>query len=287
MVTEDQNPETEDIDEKGTEEILRIINSEDKKVALAVEKELPNIAKAVDLIVEALGNDGRVYFVGAGTSGRLGIIQQAEIPPTFNDEHFRALIAGGDGSVFRAKEGAEDSKEDGYAAIEGAAKKNDVIIGLSASGKTPYVLGALEKAVEIGCRTVGISCNPGSELSSMVDVAITPIVGPEVVSGSTRMKAGTAQKMVLDMLSTASMVRMGKVYGNLMVDVKATNSKLKGRAKGIVMKIAPVDYNKAEGILESTGYDVKSAIIMARKGCSFEEAKGLLEANKSDLRKCL
>lgn len=286
MVTEDQNPESRGMDQKSTSEILKVINDEDKKVALAVEKELPSIAKAVDIIVESLSNKGKIYLVGAGTSGRLGIIQQAEIPPTFNDKSFKAYIAGGKGSIFKSKEGSEDSKEDGYKILT-KLKKADVVVGIAASGSTPYVIGALEKAIEVGCKTVGISCNPNSEIVNIVDVAITAVVGPEVISGSTRMKAGTAQKMILDMVSTASMVKMGKVYGNLMVDVMATNKKLKERAKSVVMKVGYVSYEKAGELLEISNYEVKPAVVMAKKGCNYEEAKSLLRANKNRLRPCL
>lgn len=290
MVTEKRNSNTKDIDKVSTLEMVKKINCEDKLVACAVEKELPQIAEAIDKIADAMNNGGRLIYCGAGTSGRLGILDASECPPTYgvSSELVQGIIAGGIEAIFKAKEGAEDSKE---LCVEDLNNMNftnkDVLVGIAASGRTPYVIGGLEYANSIGAVTVGVTCNTQSEIASVAKIAISPVVGPEVITGSTRMKAGTAQKMVLNMLSTGAMVRTGKVYGNLMVDVKATNEKLVERAKHIVMEATEVDREKAEAVLEETNYDVKLSILMIMANLSKEEGKELLEKNNGYIAKAL
>ena len=223
LTTESRNQNTLDIDKVSTIEMVRIINEEDKKVALAVEKEIPQIAKAIDGIVERMHKGGRLIYIGAGTSGRLGILDASECPPTYgvSEELVQGIIAGGMEAIFRAQEGAEDSRELAVSDLKSKALNNtDIVVGLAASGRTPYVIGGLEYANSIGALTVSVTCNADSEVSKCSSIAIAPVVGPEVVTGSTRLKSGTAQKLVLNMLSTGSMIKLGKVYGNLMVDVQ-------------------------------------------------------------------
>jgi N-acetylmuramic acid 6-phosphate etherase len=272
LVTEGRNPDTFDIDSKSTLQILKSINREDKKVALAVEKEIPNIAKAVDLVVEAFKNKGRLFYIGAGTSGRLGVLDAAECPPTFGTPPgmIKGIIAGGRRTLVRSKEGVEDDFEAGGKDLEkNKISKKDVVVGIAASRRTPYVLGALEKAKKVGAKTIFIFCNPisrhrirASRLKTKVDIAISPILGPEVITGSTRMKAGSAQKMILNMLTTASMIKLGKVYQNLMVDLQAKSEKLVERSKRIIMMTTGVDYEKAEKYLKRAGGKVKTALVM-------------------------
>lgn len=236
LTTEAINPATAHIDECTTLEMLTLINDEDKKVALAVEKVLPEIARAVDVIADRLSRDGRLFYIGAGTSGRLGVLDASECPPTFgvSPEMVQGFIAGGDGALRRAVEGAEDNL---LLAAEDLRKKNfcaaDVLVGIAASGRTPYVLGGIDFAKKLGAKTIGVSCVENSALAKVVDIAITPVTGAEALTGSTRMKAGTATKMVLNMLTTAAMIKLGKVRGNLMVCVQATNDKLRDRLKRI------------------------------------------------------
>lgn len=290
MVTEKRNLNTKDIDKVSTLEMVKKINDEDKLVAYAVEKELPQIANAIDKIAEAINNDGRLIYCGAGTSGRLGILDASECPPTYgvSPELVQGIIAGGMEAIFKAKEGAEDSKE---LCVEDLRNMNftkgDVLVGIAASGRTPYVIGGLEYANSIGAVTVGVTCNPQSDIAAVAKIAISPVVGPEVITGSTRMKAGTAQKMVLNMLSTGAMVKTGKVYGNLMVDVKATNEKLVERAKHIVIEATEVSREKAEAVLEETNYDVKLSILMIMANLSKKEGKALLEKNNGYIAKAL
>lgn len=290
MVTEKRNLNTKDIDKVSTLEMVKKINDEDKLVAYAVEKELPQIANAIDKIAEAINNDGRIIYCGAGTSGRLGILDASECPPTYgvSPELVQGIIAGGMEAIFKAKEGAEDSKE---LCVEDLRNMNftkgDVLVGIAASGRTPYVIGGLEYANSIGAVTVGVTCNPQSDIAAVAKIAISPVVGPEVITGSTRMKAGTAQKMVLNMLSTGAMVKTGKVYGNLMVDVKATNEKLVERAKHIVIEATEVSREKAEAVLEETNYDVKLSILMIMANLSKKEGKALLEENNGYIAKAL
>ena len=272
LVTEERNPDTLDIDTKSTLQILELINKEDKKVALAVEKEIPNIAKAVDLIVNAFRNKGRLFYIGAGTSGRLGVLDAAECPPTFGTPPgmIKGIIAGGRRTLVRSKEGVEDDFKAGAKDLgKNKITKKDVVVGIAASRRTPYVLGALERAKKVGAKTIFIFCNPisrhrirASQLKTKVDVAISPILGPEVIAGSTRMKAATAQKMILNMLTTTSMIKLGKVYQNLMVDLQARSEKLVERSKRIIMMATGVGYKKAEKYLERAGGVVKTALVM-------------------------
>ena len=290
LTTESRNSSSLNIDKVSTLDMVKIINNEDKKVALAVEKELVNIAEALDGIVRGLQKGGRLIYIGAGTSGRLGILDASECPPTYgvSEELVQGIIAGGTEAIFRAKEGAEDSKE---LAIEDLKSKNitenDTIVGLAASGRTPYVIGGLEYANKIGALTVSITCNANSEVAKVSKVSIAPVVGAEVVTGSTRMKAGTAQKLVLNMLSTGTMIKLGKVYGNLMVDVRATNKKLVERAKKIVCEATGVDREVAEKVLKETNYDVKLSILMILTGLDINEAKEKLSQNKGYIAKAM
>lgn len=290
LVTEKRNEKTVDIDKVSTVEMVRLINNEDKLVAGAIEKEIPAIAEAIDKITQSIDMGGRLIYCGAGTSGRLGILDASECPPTYgvSPELVQGIIAGGIEAIFKAKEGAEDSKE---LCVEDLKKinlsKNDTLVGLAASGRTPYVIGGLNYANEIGATTVAVTCNPDSDLAKVAQISIAPVVGPEVITGSTRMKAGTAQKMVLNMLSTGSMIKTGKVYGNLMVDVRATNEKLVERAKRIVIEATGVEREKAEEVLKETNYDVKLSILMIMAKVSKEEAKELLEKSKGHITKAI
>ena len=281
LVTEQRNPKTMDIDSGSTLKILRLINQEDKKVPYGVEKELPQIAKAVDLVVDSLKNGGRLFYIGAGTSGRLGVLDAAECPPTFgtNPEMIQGVIAGGKGTLIRSKEGVEDNYQAGASDLKkrGITRK-DVVVGIAASRRTPYVLGGLEYAKKIKARTIFIFCNPTSELAITPDVVISPVLGPEVLAGSTRMKAGTAQKLILNMLTTVAMIKLGKVYQNLMVDLKATSQKLKERAKRIVMLVTGIDYEQAEKYLERADYQVKTALVMILGKVDKNEANKSLKA---------
>ena len=281
LATEQRNPNSKDIDELSTIEILKIINEEDKKVPLAVEKELPYIEKAVEEIVKAIKKGGRLLYFGAGTSGRLGVVDAAECPPTFGTppEMVQGFIAGGEAAMFVAQEGAEDFEENGAKDIDNAnVTSNDVVCGIAASRRTPYVIGAIKRAKELGARTLYITCTPRKSFNiKEVDIPICPYVGPEVVMGSTRMKSGTAQKLVLNMLTTTSMVRLGKTYENMMIDLQMTNKKLVERAKRIVMMITGVDYDEATKYLEEANYHVKTALVMILAEVDLEEAKRRLE----------
>jgi N-acetylmuramic acid 6-phosphate etherase len=281
LLTEQRNPASRNIDALPTEEILRIINEQDREVADAVMKVVPDITIAVDAIVEALNRGGRLFYIGAGTSGRLGVLDAAECPPTFNvdPEMVQAIMAGGETAIARSTEASEDSPEEGAAELMRHGFTNrDVLVGIAASGRTPFVLGAVEKAKEIGAVTVGISCTPESDLSKAVHIPIEPTPGPEVIAGSTRMRAGTATKLVLNMISTAAMIRLGHVYGNLMVNVQPKNEKLVDRARRIIAEAAEVSYPEASVLLEQSGRNVKAAIVMARRKVSRQEAERLLEA---------
>jgi len=265
LVTEERNPDTFDIDTKSTLQILKSISKEDKKIALAVEKEIPNIARAVDLIVSAFKNKGRLLYVGAGTSGRLGVLDAAECPPTFGTPPgmIKGIISGGRRTLVRSKEGVEDDFEaGGKDLLKNRITKKDVVVGIAASRRTPYVLGALKRARKVGAKTIFIFCSPTSKLKTQVDVAISPMLGPEVIAGSTRMKAGTAQKMILNMLTTTAMIKRGKVYQNLMVDLQARSEKLVERSKRIIMMATGVDYKKAERYLDGADGKVKIALVM-------------------------
>jgi N-acetylmuramic acid 6-phosphate etherase len=290
MLTEQQNPKTRNLDQMETSEILSTINDEDKQVAFAVEKALPAIAQAVDTIVEQLRQGGRLFYVGAGTSGRLGVLDAVECVPTFSTppELVQGLIAGGEKAFMRAVEGAEDRPDLGEAdLVERSLSAKDVVVAIAASGRTPYAIGAVLYAKSIGAKTIAVACNVPSALLEEADIAIGIPVGAEVLTGSTRMKAGTAQKMVLNMLSTASMVKLGKVYGNLMVDVQITNAKLEKRAQGILMQIADVDEATAIKLLKETQGNVKTAIVMHFKQVAYLEAKQLLEDAEGNLRQII
>jgi len=279
LLTEQVNPASAAIDAAGTEAALRIINREDAKVAEAVEREIPAIARAVDAIADAIERGGRLFYIGAGTSGRLGLQDSAEIPPTFgaSPELVTGIIAGGEAAVSRATEASEDDPAAGARDLTTHGfTARDVLVGLAASGRTPYVLGAIAEARRLGAVTVGVSCTSDSELARAADIAITPLAGPEVIAGSTRLKAGTAQKLVLNMLSTAVCIRLGYVYGNLMVNVQPTNSKLADRARRIIAAAAEVSQERAGELLEASGGQVAMAIVMSRRGCARNEAERLL-----------
>jgi N-acetylmuramic acid 6-phosphate etherase len=281
LATEQRNPNSTHIDTASVEEILRVINTEDHLVPIAVRRELDHIAEAVEIVVEAFKNDGRLFYVGAGTSGRLGVVDASECPPTFgtDPEMVQGIIAGGKQAVFRSQEGAEDIPEKGAEALaEHGVTENDVVCGIASSGRTPYVVGAVEHARDaIGCPTLFVTTVPRDELDVDPDVAICPVVGPEVIMGSTRMKSGTAQKLVLNMITTASMVRLGKVYENMMVDLRRTSEKLVERGIRTVMMVTGVDYDEADEILDQCDGHVKTAIVMILGDVGVEEARRRLE----------
>ena len=287
LVTESRNNASEAIDTLSTLEMLKVINNEDKKVALAVEQTLPAIAQAVDAIAAAFSQGGRLIYIGAGTSGRLGILDASECPPTYGSapEQVVGLIAGGHQAILKAVENAEDNVEmgaDDLKAIHFSAK--DVLVGIAASGRTPYVLGAMAYARSMNATVACVSCNPQSPMTAAADIVITPVVGAEVVTGSSRMKAGTAQKLVLNMLTTGAMIRMGKIYGNLMVDVEATNAKLVERQKQIVMQATECDREQVEVALDACDGHCKTAIVMILTGVDSDTAKALLQQNKGYIR---
>ena len=290
LTTESRNANTLDIDKLSTLEMVKKINNEDKKVAEAVEKELPKIAEAIDGIVRGMYNGGRLIYIGAGTSGRLGILDASECPPTYgvSEEVVQGIIAGGTEAIFRAKEGAEDSEE---LAVEDLKLKklneNDTVVGLAASGRTPYVISGLNYANEIGALTVSVTCNANSAVSKAAKISIAPVVGPEVITGSTRLKSGTAQKLVLNMLSTGAMIKLGKVYGNLMVDVKATNEKLVERSKRIVCEATGADREEVEKALNETDFDVKLSIFMILSKLDKNQAKCILDDKKGYIAEAL
>jgi len=289
-LTEQANPASASIDALPTEDALRIINAEDRKVAEAVEREIPAIAIAVDAIVAAFQRGGRLFYIGAGTSGRLGVLDASECPPTFGVPPGMVLgiIAGGEPALTRSSEGAEDHAAMGASDLLARGfQGRDVLVGLAASGRTPYVLGAVAEAERLGAVTIGIGCTPGSALARAVRIPITPLVGPEVVAGSTRLKAGTAQKMVLNMLSTGAFIRLGYVYGNLMVNVQPGNAKLAGRARGIVAQAAGVAGDRAGELLAAAGGSVATAILMGRLGIGREEAGRRLAESGGRIRQAL
>lgn len=290
LVSEERNPRTMGIDLMATPEIVATINAEDRLVPEAVGKTLPQVAQAVDRIVEAFGKGGRLVYIGAGTSGRLGVLDASECPPTFGvpPTMVVGVIAGGLGALVSAVEGAEDSAEGGAADLRAIDLTNrDVVVGIAVSGRTPYVIGALNYAKSLGAVTVGLTCNPASVIAGMADISIAPLVGPEVVTGSTRLKSGTAQKLVLNMLSTASMIRIGKTYQNLMVDVRTSNEKLLARAVRIVMQATDCPEQVAEQALERTGNDVKLAILTILTGKEVEDARAAMAGAGGFLRRAL
>jgi N-acetylmuramic acid 6-phosphate etherase len=287
MLTEKPNPRSTNIDQLSTLDILRVINDEDAAVAVAVRRVLPAIAQAVDTITDHLRQGGRLLYVGAGTSGRLGVLDAVECVPTFSTspEMVQGILAGGHAALTRPVEGVEDDHAAGYQKlIELGVSARDVVVGIAASGRTPYVIGALKAANEHGATTVVIVCNEPAPLLDLAQIPIAAVVGPEIIAGSTRLKAGSAQKMILNMLSTASMIRLGKVYGNLMVDVKITNQKLAQRARGIVSQVTGVSENEAARLLEQTHNEVKPAIVMALLDVTPDEAHARLEAAGGMLR---
>jgi N-acetylmuramic acid 6-phosphate etherase len=287
LLTENRNPKSRNIDQLPTLDILRIMNEEDAIVPLALREALPQIAQAVDVMVEQIRADGRIIYAGAGTSGRLCVLDAVECVPTFGTPPalFQALIAGGEAALTKSLEGVEDRSDSGkrdFLALNPASR--DVVIGVAASGRTPYVIGVLQAANAIGAKTIAISCNSPAPILELAQVKIPLLVGPEVISGSTRLKAGTAQKLALNMLSTASMIKLGKVYGNLMVDVQIANQKLQQRAVGIVAEVAGVDESRASDLLAQAEGSVKAAILMGILGLSIEEAQSRLQAAQGVLR---
>ena len=290
IATEQRNPNTVNIDTLSTLDMVKLINQEDHRVAEAVALVTDKIAEAVDVIAARLSTGGRLIYCGAGTSGRLGILDAVECPPTYSTdpETVQALMAGGYGAIFKAVEGAEDSKELGVTDMQSIGfSAKDVLVGISASGRTPYVLGCMEYARELGAPTVAVTCCPGSTLDRFADIGIAPAPGPEVVTGSTRMKSGTAQKMVLNMLSTGAMIKLGKVYGNLMVDVKPSNEKLVRRCITIVCSATDCAEAEAVEVLEQCGYHPKTAIVMILRSVDAETADRLLEAAGGRIAKVL
>jgi len=290
LATEARNPASARLDELSTLEMMGVMNDEDAKVATAVRAELPAVARAVDAIAERFGRGGRLFYIGAGTSGRLGVLDASECPPTFSvpADLVQGLIAGGDRALRLSSEHSEDSAEEGARDLATAGiAAGDALVGIAASGRTPYVLGAVESAKKLGALTIGLSCVPGSKLAQIAEIAITPATGAEVLTGSTRLKAGTATKMVLNMISTGVMVKSGLTYGNLMVNVRPTNAKLVDRAQRIVMEAAECDRATAKRLLESAGMNVKTAIVMQRLGLKRAEAEAKLAAAKGMLRVAL
>jgi N-acetylmuramic acid 6-phosphate etherase len=276
LLTEQPNPASEGIGALGTAAVLAIINAQDRLVAAAVGAEIPNIAQAVDAIMQAVQGGGRLFYIGAGSSGRLGVLDAAECPPTFNvpPDLVQGIMAGGERALARATEASEDDPAEGERDLTARGfRPQDVLVGIAASGRTPYVLGAVAAARKAGARTVGISCTPNSELAQAVDIAITPLTGPEVVAGSTRMKAGTATKLVLNMISTAVMIKLGHVCGNLMVNVQPANAKLRDRARRIVAHAAGMPLEGAAELLDAAGGNVKTAIVMGRLRTDRSEAE--------------
>lgn len=282
MITEQTNKNTINIDKMSINEIVKTINNEDKKVAYAVEKAIPEITRAIEFTVSSLKDGGRLIIAGAGTSGRLGVLDASECPPTFNTapELVKGLIAGGDTALRNAVEGIEDDENSGAGDLKNENfNSRDVLIGVAASGRTPYVIGALKYAKSLGAKTISISCNPDSETGRLADTAIEVIVGPEVISGSTRLKSGTAQKMVLNIISTTTMIKLGKTYKNLMVDLQASNSKLRRRALNIFKNITNIkDDNTATSFLEKTSWNLKEAIVIYETSCTIEEARAYLKS---------
>lgn len=280
LTTETRNKKSMNIDNMSTNDIIHTINNEDMVVAKKVQEVLPSVEATVDIAYNAMKQGGRLFYVGAGTSGRIGVLDAVECPPTFSTSYdmVQAVIAGGGGAFQKAVEGAEDNPYLGEEDLkERHLSKLDVVIGIAASGRTPYVLGAMKYAQELGAKTISLTSNEHSEISKYADVKIEVVTGPEVLTGSTRMKAATAHKMILNMITTASMIKVGKVYENLMVDLKVSNNKLKERAKGILSTITEMPYEKSEAVLESTGYKVKPAIVMIKAETTYQNAEKSLD----------
>jgi len=290
LPTEAINPISLAVDKAAVPEIIDMIINEDRKVVAAVQKERQRIAHGVEIITQSLRKGGRVIFVGAGTSGRLGVVEAAEMPPTFGTSPtlVQAIMAGGQEAVFRAKEGVEDNYEEGARSI-GRLRlgKKDVVIGVSASGMTPFVRGALTRARKSGAKIIFVTCWPGSELQNFVDLQIAPAVGPEIIAGSTRLKAGTATKLVLNMLTTIAMIKLGKTYGNLMVDVQTGSEKLKDRARRILGLVTGIDYDAADALLKRAKWNVKAAIIMQRADLTLPQALRRLKKAHDSVREAI
>ncbi|MCE2395458.1 N-acetylmuramic acid 6-phosphate etherase [Candidatus Poribacteria bacterium] len=291
LITEQRNPNSTDIDLKSIEAVLQIFHEEDRRTLAAVEAESGSIAQGIALITEAFRQGGRLFYIGAGTSGRLGVLDASECPPTFSTppSMVQGIIAGGDRALRRSVEAAEDKPDAGAQALrDHGATDQDVVVGIAVSGRTPYVLGALKEAHRIGAKTIFLCCTPPADnLKAFVDVFIVPVVGPEIITGSTRLKAGTATKLVLNTLTTVSMIQIGKVYNNLMVDIQASNAKLIDRGARMIMEIAGVDYETAQTALERADSSAKTAIVMLVRGINREEAVALLEDNDGFLRRVL
>jgi len=287
LPTEAINPTTLGIDKLSAADIVEVMLAEDRKMLAAVQREKDRIAVGVDIIAQSLRRGGRIVFVGAGTSGRLGVLESAEMPPTFgaDPDLVQAIMAGGQSALLRTKEGAEDNYEEGARSVNRLAPtRKDVIIGVSASGMTPFVRGALTRARKAGSKIIFVTCDPRSELQMFVDLTIAPAVGPEVIAGSTRLKAGTATKLVLNMLTTAAMIRIGKTYGNLMVDVQTGSEKLRDRARRIITIATGLEYDEADKLLKRAQWDVKAAIVMQKTGLSYTRALSKLRRAHDSMR---
>ena len=290
LPTEAINPATLAIDKLPADEVIELMINEDRKMLAAVQREKARIAMGADLIATALRKGGRIVFVGAGTSGRLGVLESAEMPPTFSTDPLlvQAIMAGGKNAILRAKEGVEDNYEEGARSINRLAPaKKDVVIGVSASGMTQFVRGALTRARKAGARIIFVTCDPGTELQTFVDLTIAPAVGPEIIAGSTRLKAGTATKLVLNMLTTTAMIRIGKTYGNLMVDVQTGSEKLKDRARRIVNIVTGLEYDEADRLLKKAHWNVKAAIVMQKTGQTYPKALTRLRRAHDSMREAI
>ena len=290
LPTEAINPSTLGIDKLSADEVVEVMMNEDRKMLAAVQRERERIAVGIEMLASALRKDGRVVFVGAGTSGRLGVLESAEMPPTFSTDPklVQAIMAGGQGAIFAAKEGVEDNYEEGARSIMRLSPgKKDVVIGVSASGMTQFVRGALTRARRAGARIIFVTCDPGTELQMFVDLTISPGVGAEVIAGSTRLKAGTATKIVLNMLTTGAMIRIGKTYGNLMVDVQTGSEKLKDRARRIVNIVTGLEYDDADKLLKKAHWNVKAAIVMQKTGLPYPKALSRLRKAHDSMREAL
>jgi len=281
-ITEQENPKTGDIDKLSTLEALRLINDEDKNVAIAVEKVLPQVAETVDRVVERLKKGGRLFYVGTGTSGRLGVLDASEIPPTFGVDYdlIQGVIAGGNDALYKATEASEDNKQASGDDLKARGiDEKDAVIGLAASGRTPYTIGAVEYARELGCFTACVTCVPDSPITKAAEIAVVPVVGPEALTGSTRMKSGTAQKMVLNMISTIAMIRLGYVHGNRMTNVKPSNEKLRDRSLRILAEETGLDARSAADLMQRADDDLRAAIVMNRTKTDLEKARQALSEN--------
>ena len=290
LTSEQRNMASANLDQLSTLELVKLFNSEDEKVTQAIKLELPLIAAAIDMIAHAFQRNGRLIYIGAGTSGRLGVLDASECPPTFGVGHqqVQGIIAGGEAAMFKAQEGAEDDLNAAQIDLQQIQlTPQDIIVGIAASGRTPYVIGGLTFANKLGCDPIAISCNNDSPISTIAKIATTPVVGPEVLTGSSRMKAGTAQKLILNMLSTGAMVRTGKVYQNLMVDVKTSNKKLITRSENIIMDVTGVGRERAKVLLVQANQHVKSAILMELNGVDYDTAVRQLADNQGFLRQAL